>query len=121
MTEPPYKHSLKKHVVWNSVKQTTIDKLNEIPRVVDCKHDPELILLVCNIVENQIVKGNPHQLDKKQLVCEILNTIFDFTPEDIEQIKTTVEFLHDNAKIERLPRLKYVAGLVFGWVKRRIL
>eukprot|EP01035_Chromulina_nebulosa_P035477 gene35477-47701_t len=113
MTTPPLKNTLRKHFIWNDVKQKTIDKLNDIPRIVDLKHDPEIILLTCNIVENQISKGNPHQLDKKELVCEILNTIFDFTPEDIEQIKTTILFLHDNAKIERLPRLKYVAGLVF--------
>ena len=68
--------------------------------------NPELSLLVCNIIENSISNnGKTHKIDKKQLAVEILSVPFNLTPNEINQIKDQIEFLYNNNKIIKVKKL----------------
>ena len=121
MTEPEMKNSVRRHFLWHTIVQKVVDKVKEIPNVQELRGNTELCLLVCNIVENLVEKGNKHKLDKEALVVDALNAVFSLNADEIEQVKNTVQFLWDNDKIKKLPRLKFIAGVVFQWVSKKFL
>ena len=49
-----YKNELNTHVVKNNLIDKIVEKINKIPKHHELRLNPELILLVCNIVENTI-------------------------------------------------------------------
>ena len=71
------KNSLQKHFLFYNLLDEIITKLTtEIKSINNFKLDPELTLLVCNLLENSFTTGNKHKIDKKQLVIQILIQIF---------------------------------------------
>ena len=65
--------------------------------------NPELTLLVCNIIENSISNnGTTHKIDKKQLAVEILTVTFNLTAVEITQVKDQIDFLYNNGKIVKI-------------------
>ena len=51
-----YENELNTHVVKNNLIDKIVEKINKIPKHRELRLNPELILLVCNIVENTITK-----------------------------------------------------------------
>ena len=97
------KHSIKAHVKYHGILRGIADKLvSEIPDISGCRLSPELTNLVCTTVENIIVKGNVNQIDKKQLVIDVLDKTFNLTEDEKNQLNMQIDFLFDNGNIKKL-------------------
>lgn len=82
--------------------------------------DQELILMVCNSVENLVKKK--YQIDKKLFVVEILDDIFNnLSHVERENVLSLVQFLFDNALIEAVPVLEKLSYYTVSWMKRKFL
>lgn len=97
------KHGLSKHFLYNSLVQTIVMKVGGIPLVHELKLNPELTLLVCNIVENSV--PSKKKIDKEKLVTEALTSIFTLTDDEQKAIKSQIEFLHDNKQIVKIDKV----------------
>lgn len=116
------KNNLEKHFVFNNTVASLHEKLNTIHDISKLRLDPELTLLVCNLVENTVGANDKMKLDKKELVVLILAKVFtDLTDAEKESIKTQIEFLFNNGKIKKVKASKKVWYYFKEWVKRRFL
>ena len=64
----------------------------EIPELQSLKLRPELTKLVANTVEAIIEKGNRYNIDKQQLVVEILTQVFLLSPEEQLRVNQQIVF-----------------------------
>ena len=95
------KHSIQKHVQYNGILRGVCHKLEtEIPELQSLKLSPELTKLVANTIEAIVEKGNPFDIDKQQLVVEILTKEFLLSPDEQAQINQQINFLFDNGQIK---------------------
>ena len=96
-------------------------KLKTIPNTNTYKQesniDNDLILFVCNCLENVI---DLHAgLDKKELAIDILSSIFKINEVEKNIINNTIQFLFDNNLIERIPFLTRSYYKFKNWIKRK--
>ena len=97
------KNSIKAHVKYSGILRGLVSKLTqEIPDLEDLKMSPELTSLVANTVESIINNGNKYNIDKKQLVSDVLDKIFNLTDEEKKQIGMQIDFLCDNGNIKKV-------------------
>ena len=106
------KNTLSKHVNYNTLLQLIVDEIRKFPNLPLLKThahiELELIKLIMSIVENVIQKKNPLEINKMDLVCDILRTIFNLNPQEIEILKKQIQYIYDNNQIVRIPIIKKV-------------
>lgn len=99
----PIQNSLKKHFLFYETLSIVSNKIKtDIPFVTELRMNPELTLLVCNIVEELLPKKSG--IDKKLLVVTILNTVFDqtLTPDEIHTIELQIEYDYEHKKFKKV-------------------
>ena len=111
---PPFKlkSKLKSHFTYASIMSSIISELEKIPELQSLKMSHDLTCLVCSIVESlskKIIKTSP-LIDKKGLVTEILQKIFNLTPEEIDVIGSQVDFICSN-------KLHFPSNPIFNSIK----
>jgi hypothetical protein len=86
----------------NAIKAKIITRLTEL-QLNDPKYkvNPDIILLVCNLIEN-LVKNK--KINKKQLLLDVFNQIYVLQPEEIVIVDSQIEFLHSTKAIKKLSR-----------------
>ena len=106
------KNSLSKHVNYNTLLQLIVDeirKFSNLPLLKTNTHvELELIKLIMSVVENVIQKKNPLEINKMDLVCDILRTIFNLNPQEIEILKKQIQYIFDNNQIVKIPIIKKI-------------
>jgi hypothetical protein len=80
------------------------ERVSKIPDYANLKHDAELVLLICNLVENAVKKKG--QFDKKELVLSIHSKLFSHAANDKLVIENVIQFLFDHQQIKKLSGLK---------------
>ena len=81
--------------------------------------DPELILMVCNCVENSIKKKAG--IDKKKLVVEILTAVFGgLNPQEVTHIESQCQYNFDNELIEKIPTLYKAGYITLNYLKKKL-
>ena len=86
----------------NTIKAQIISRLTEL-QLNDQKYkvNPDIILLVCNLIEN-LVKNK--KINKKQLLLDVFNQIYVLQPQDLVIVDSQIEFLHSNKSIKKLSK-----------------
>ena len=106
------KNSLSKHVNYNTLLQLIVDEVRKFPNLTLLKTfshiELELIKLIMSIVENVIQKKNPLEINKMDLVCDILRIIFNLNPQEIEILKKQIQYIYDNNQIVKIPIIKKI-------------
>ncbi len=81
--------------------------------------DQELILMVCNCVENLVKKK--YGIDKKSFVVEIMSELFPGLSQlEREHVANACQFLFDNLLIQMVPILEKSKYIVWSWIKRKV-
>lgn len=115
-----YKNSLLKNQLEKRLEEAIVAKIHSLNEYQQYKVDVELILLVCNLVENGM-SDYGIKIDKKQFVIKVLSRIYTYSPNDIKHIDEIIQFLYDNNRIKRVKLWKKVTLIVWDWIKRKIL
>ena len=106
------KNSLSKHVNYNTLLQLIVDEIRKFPNLNLLKThtyiELELIKLIMSIVENVVQKKNPLEINKMDLVCDILRIIFNLNPQEIEILKKQIQYIFDNNQIVKIPIIKKI-------------
>ena len=115
VTIPPLvlKNSLQAHSIYELLSQKIIEEIKKIPNVSQLKLNTELTALVSSLVENTTEKDQ--KIDKKKLVIQILQTVFNLLPPEIVIIGQQIEFLLDNKLVKKVTRK--LSNKVYNGVK----
>ena len=114
------KNTLKAHIKFHEILNDITKIIKSIHAIDDLKHDPELLLLICNLIENTM-KRNESKLDKKELALSIHDNIFTNTDNEREDIKRKIQFFYDNGKIKKKSWFKLVFIYTANCLKRWII
>jgi hypothetical protein len=98
------KYDLLTNIKFNKLVEFIIKEVQNIPEYQNHKNNLELIKLICNLIENKVVKKD--KLDKKSIVIEGLKRVFNLVEDEIKILDGFIEFLHQNKKIKKLSYLK---------------
>jgi len=117
------KNSLRQKEKQNKIKSSIKRRITQIDTYQSLRHhntiDQELVLMVCNCVENLVKKK--YQIDKKSFVVEILSELFpELNQTEKENISQTCQFLFDNLLIQSVPIVEKAKYYVWNWIKRKI-
>lgn len=115
------KHNLKTLSLENEITTNITSKLGEIPNLQGLKLDPELILLVCNCIENEVAQNGLKKVNKKDLATKIMSHLFELTDADKEHISKTIEFIWQNGQIKKINSARIAFGVVGDWFARKFL
>jgi hypothetical protein len=114
------KHSLCSHHTYHNLVSEISSVLKEIHAIEDLKSDPELLLLVCNLIENTLT-SNKWKIDKKELAVSIHDNLFSTTDEEKTAVRLQIQFFYDNGKIKKKKWYKLVLVYSMEWIKRKFL
>lgn len=113
-----FKNTLDAHTKFHTLLNDITKILKQIHALEDLKKDPELLLLICNLVKNSI-NVNKWKIDKKELVVAI--QLFNDTDDEKAQIRSLIQFFYDNNKIKKQKRHKLIMSYSADWLKRKFL
>ena len=109
-----FKNNIKSHVIFNKTVEQIIEELKkEIPKIYEMKENPELILTICNCVENIIKKTD--NCDKKKIVLEVMKSLFNLNNDEITKVDSSIECFWSNNMITKIKRIEKVSKIVGGW------
>ena len=116
------KNSLQKHTLFYDLMEGIITRLkNQIKQIEKLKLDPELTLLVCNLIENSIPNKNKYNIDKKDLALQVFSQIFGLSDEDKNIITQQIDFLYNNDKIKKVKFLMNAKNFLSALLVKKFL
>ena len=102
------------------LSKAIIAKIISLPDLPDLKLDLDIILYICNIMENEIKQNSVKSIDKKSLVVSILSKIHPHTPIELALLNKHIEFLHSNKLINKITKLEKSGSQLFQWALKKI-
>ena len=122
LPEIKFKNNLSKHnIVYSLIEQIT-EKIKQIPQYEKIRIEIELVKCVCNIIENYVQKNNSKQknkIDKKQLVIDSLNNVFNYTEQERNLVGSLIDFLFNNNQIKKSSFYKLSKNFILSYVKTK--
>ena len=107
-------NSGKSTILKNEIIDFILKDIQKIPNCQILKNDVEVLLHICNLIENLISK-NKQKIDKKQLVIDIMSQVF-YLNSDVEKdaVAKQIQFLFDNKLITKVTSFTQVVQNVFA-------
>ena len=100
-----------------SLSDSIVERVKAINNYQTLKLDCELILFVCNCIENAVY----NKVDKKSLALSIMKQIFvNVTPSEELVITDMIEFLFVNHLIKKVPMFTKVKRIVKSWLTKKL-
>jgi hypothetical protein len=113
-------NSLETHIVSNNLLSSILLMVANIPSLSTLKLDIELTLHICKLLESMMLKIKV-KIDKKQLVLDVLTTVFTLSLDEQALLGKQIDFLFDNKQIvvlktiwKRLQSASKCVGRVFN-------
>lgn len=104
-----FKNNLSKHNIVYSLIEQISEKIKLIPQHEKLRTEIELVKTCCNIVENLVQRKNKKQkqpIDKKQLVVDALNIVFNYSDPEKALVFSLIDYLFNNDQIKRFSYYK---------------
>jgi hypothetical protein len=117
-----FRNDLLKSKFINDIKTVVSEKLKEI-NIQQFRTNPELVLIVCQIVWNACndLKIKDDDLDKKQLVLDILTPLLSYSPADVATVKTQIEYIVNNNQIIIVSTSTRVFKGAWNFLKKKLV
>ncbi len=119
------KFSLRTMDLEKKLTDAIMGRIKSLPNHIDLRLDSELILFVCNLVENTVFnksgKKKKDSIDKKRMVIKVLDSIFTYSELEKKYVDQKVEFLHTHDMIAKVPLIKKCSSIAWHWVKKKLL
>lgn len=94
-----------------------VAKVQEIEKYNLLKFDNELLIFVCNCIENTL----DVKMDKKVLALQIYEQLFgELSHDDKVIISSSIDFLCNNKLVKKMPKVKKYAKIIFSSIRGRI-
>lgn len=116
-----FKNKLKKVAQIGEITTSIIQKVQTINNFSELKNDLELLLYICTIIENEIKQNKTKSINKKEIVIDILNTLFNISDDEKELFGKNIEFLHSNNLIKKISDCEKLGHSVLNWINKKLL
>ena len=111
-----------KHLVkLSEISKGIIAKVQAMPDLNDLKLDLDVILYVCNLIENNIKQNETKSIDKKKIVVDIIQKCTPLNPPEILILNKMIEFLHSNHLIQKISKIEKTGSKIFNWAFKKII
>ena len=119
LPEIKFKNNLSKHNVVYSLIEQISEKIKQIPQYEKIRIEIELLKCVCNIIENYIKKNSKekNKIDKKQLVIDSLNNVFNYTEQEKILVSSLIDYLFNNNQIKKSSFYKLSKNFILSYTK----
>jgi len=108
------KNDLALKIKSDSIKTKIVDRVSKFENLQSYRTSQEIIVLICNSIEHLVSKGT--KIDKLDLAIRICNDLFvNLTDEEKENIKSTIQFIHQNGFIKRVSYYKLFCVSIREW------
>jgi len=97
-----------------------IAKVQAMPDLHELKLDLDIILYVCNIIENKIKQNETKSIDKKKIVVDIIQKCTPLNPPEVLILNKMIEFLHSNHLIQKVSKIEKTGSKIFNWALKKI-
>ncbi len=114
------KNKLKSQMKLGEISKKIIEKIQTIPNYQELKNDLETLLYICTLVENEIKQSKPKSINKKDIVIDIIQKIFNLKPDELLIIGKHIEFLHVNELIKKITDCEKASSYIYNWCLRKI-
>jgi hypothetical protein len=117
-----YKNKLKSHHIYFSLIDKIVDLITKIPEFNKLRCEMELIRTVCNIIENSSIPSKNSdglKLDKKQLVLDALQRVFNYNAQEKLIVDAMIDFLISNKFIKKMSYYKLVKNFTMKYIKTK--
>jgi deoxyadenosine/deoxycytidine kinase len=106
------KNSLALKIKTDLIKSKIIERVSKFENLQSYRNNQEMLVLICNSIEHLVSKGT--KIDKLDLAISICDNLFqNLTIDEKENIKSTIQFIHQNGFIRRVSYYKlFCVGLV---------
>jgi hypothetical protein len=103
-TSLPLSGSVKSHYEHSTVKNNIVSILQHIPEIDTLKGQSKLLEIVCQMVEDRIKQGNSKKtkslvLDKKKLVVDILDKLFNLNAVEKQVLNKNIDYIMEHKHI----------------------
>jgi hypothetical protein len=112
------KNRLSRLELENKIVQYVMTRIQSLPDQQGLKNDPELVLLICNLIENSISKDD--KINKKETVLNIMTRLFTLSPQEKLQASNIIEFLWENKQIIKISFFKKIFKLFVNFLKKKL-
>ena len=107
-------NSGKSTILKNEIIDFILKDIQKIPNSQSLKNDVEILLHICNLIENLISK-NKQKINKKQLVIDIMTQVFYLNSDDEKNaLEKQIQFLYDNKLIIKVTTLNQILKKAFS-------
>jgi len=111
------KNSIKLAAHKSDLVSSIVAKVKEIDNYGSLKFDNELLIFICNCIENALTS----KLDKKTLVLDIFDQLFGtLTSAEKVIISASIDFLCNNNLVQTMPFLKKNFAIISNYIKTKL-
>lgn len=116
---------LKGKLIDEQLISVIVEKLqNKFPALERSKNDVELVIYLCNLIENIVFDNNIKTKDKPDYKLNLAVSIFQRLnfgkPEDKQFLIDTIHSIHTLGLIKRIPFFKKVKASIVKWIKNKL-
>jgi hypothetical protein len=118
-----FQNTVKAHIKQSTIINDVVKTLSELPDfTTKLRLDPEIIVYVCNIVE-QVIKKNKEdkEISKLDLVTTILIKAWDLKEEnELDLIIKQIKFVCNNNQVKKIKKSKIYKKYIKDWIIKKL-
>jgi hypothetical protein len=118
-----FQNTVKAHIKQSTIINDVVKTLSELPDFsTKLRLDPEIIVYVCNIVE-QVIKKNKEdkEISKLDLVTTILIKAWDLKEEnELDLIIKQIKFVCNNNQVKKIKKSKIYRKYIKDWIIKKL-
>jgi len=104
----------------NDIKKKVVKRLTELSLLdTKYKNSNEHLLLVCNLVEHLAEKTKKNKLNKKEVVLDIVQDLFNLNAQERGALDSNVEFLWSNNSIKKISKFRLFCCGVYEYFTKK--
>ncbi len=104
----------------SELSKEIVSKVQAMPDLNELKLDLDIILYVCNIIENNIKQNETKSIDKKKIVVDIINKCTPLNATELLILNKMIGFLHSNHLIQKIGKIEKNGNKFINWAIKKI-
>jgi len=111
------KNELALRIKIDAIKTKIVERISKFENLQQYRSSQEMIVLIANSIEHLTRGIKINKLDLAITICD--NLFFNLTDEEKDKIKDTINFIHQNGFIKRIPYYKLFCISAFEYFKSK--
>ncbi len=106
-------NNAKQQQIFNDILNLLKIKLSEFPPSYNSKKCSDLLVFICNIVEE--ISKKEKKTNKNEIVLNLYKHLFNSSDDDLNDLSSTIDFICNNSLVNQIPKSKKL----FQFIKKK--